>query len=365
MRDIIFVVENAIYANDGYKSRIEMEMDILHNNFKFHMIVPYDKRKIEFRHNVNIYSYKAFNEKVPFLLNMYWLRNKLIEVSKKLNNPIIYCEALPAAVAARKVCESLNLKLVFDCHGTAPDEVYLYHPNIIGKIYSNWLRKKEKQIVDKSDLLITVSKKQFELFNANKKYILLPMLPAEQFFDESNYREVIRRKLNISKDAEVYVYSGQNQKWQMTEGTLDYYKKIEDESTNSFLLILTACVDEFTELARRKEIKKVKILKVNYWDMPKYLDACDYGFCLRENHIINKVAAPTKVLEYVARNVVPILTEYVGDYSEELSEKKMAVIVNKDMKEIKEKQIINSGNEYVKKMLNECKEKYLDYMRRL
>ena len=40
MKNIIILVEDAIYANDGYKSRIEMEMGILGEEFNFIVLAP-------------------------------------------------------------------------------------------------------------------------------------------------------------------------------------------------------------------------------------------------------------------------------------------------------------------------------------
>ena len=90
--------------------------------------------------------------------------------------------------------------------------------------------------------------------------------------------------------------------------------------------------------------------------MPQYLDACDYGFCIRNSSIVNKVASPTKVLEYVARNVKPILSEYVGDFSEVLPKKGLASIWHDSIDYLKEQPF--KGIDYVLELNNEVDENY-------
>ena len=76
----------------------------------------------------------------------------------------------------------------------------------------------------------------------------------------------------------------------------------------------------------------------------------DFGFCLRNDNIINLVASPTKVLEYVSRNVVPILTEHVGDFSRDLLQDKIAYVI--DINSFKEFNFVKKdfdGSLYVRK----------------
>lgn len=330
MKNIIFIVEDAIYANDGYKSRIQMEMNLLSSeNVNFIVLAPYSKNKIEFINHVNIVYFKAFSPKIPFVFNKFFLISKLKKTLNELKNPIIICEALPSAVCVYDFCKKNDFKFVFDCHGTAPDEVYLYHKNFCGLLFSHWLRNQEKKVINSASLIVVVSESEITHLKAqNKEYVILPMLPSDIFFNQSDSRNLIRDKLNISSEAKVFVYAGQNQKWQMSKETVMFYKRIEEKCKNTFLLILTRQKTEFTNLCLEMKIKNFCVTTSSYSDMPGYLDACDYGFCLRADHIINRVSSPTKVLEYIARNVRPVITEYVGDYSKILQKEDIGDIVN-------------------------------------
>ncbi len=360
--DILFIVESAINKNDGYKSRVEMEMGLLGNNYNFSILIPWEGQEVHFLEDIKIYTYKAVNERLPFVFNKLRLQKKLKGILKNKPNCIVYCEALPSAVCVYDIVKKYGCKLVYDCHGTAPDEVYLYHPNFLGKSYANWLRKQQRKVVEGCDLLVTVSKRQYDFFETKKPYVLLPMLPAKQFQKEKIDKKEVREKLDIPHNAIVFCYSGQNQKWQMSEETIEYYKKIENMLPNTFLLILTGNVDDFKKLCKKNELKNYLVKKVPYDEMQYHLDAADYGFCLRKNHIINLVASPTKVLEYLSRNVIPIITQYVGDFSEQLSKEKLCVCLENfesidysNIKEIK-------GKEYVSNLMEKRKDTFIKAM---
>lgn len=368
-KKILFIVESAIYKNDGYKSRIEMEMDLLHHDFDFYVLAPLhdkkDKIEIEFQNSTVITYFTAWKEKIPFIFNYVSLRKKLSELLRK-EKYIVYCEALPSAIIACDIAGKYNCKFVYDCHGTAPDEAYLYHPNFLGRIYSKWLRKRENKIVNTADLLVTVSRNQFLKWNVPKSYVLLPMLPGISFFETGNKREAIRRDLGIPDSARVFVYSGQNQKWQMSEETIAFYKRIEEHDFSSYLLILTHQVEAFENFIKDYGICHFSVKSIEYTEVAGYLDACDYGFCLRKNHIINLVASPTKVLEYLSRNVKPILTRYVGDLSEELEREDMAFVLDEKWSRLDFHKIERyEGSNYVRSLVKKYGDTYIDTMRNL
>ena len=361
MKKVLFISEKYIYENDGYKSRIVMELELLKNYFEVCIFVPDIKMELELPVHVNVYKYTPKNNKLPGMFNLYDIRQKLNAVLDEIGNVIVYCEALPMSIMALPICKARKLNLVYDCHGAAAAEAYLKRHNWIGYLYSKWLNWQEKKVIAFSELVITVSKKQADIFKCGNKNILLPMVPREHFFDKKFYRNEIRNKLNIKSNALVFVYCGQNQKWQMSEETIQIYKKIENQNINSRLLILTNDVEEFKFLTNKYKINNPIVLKVSYHEVPQYLDACDFGFCLRDDSIINLVASPTKVLEYVSRNVVPILTEYVGDFSRDLLQAEIAYVIDinstKDLNFVKKE---FDGRSYVRKKNQECVEMYVN-----
>ena len=354
-RKVLFLAGSAIYNNDGYKSRIELEMDLL-SCFELHILIPKIKGNVvNFQKEVLIHLHEQRQERglVSFYRYIKYYQKSVNNIILTHNIEYIICEGLGAAIKAVNSSLLRKKKIIFDCHGTEADEYYLYHKNMMGCLKSKVLKYLENKVVSKCDILITVTEAQYKKWKIRKKNFILPMLPAEHFLNDINLRNRIRKDFKIGENTNVYVYSGGNEKWQMSDYMLQVYKKIEDSCTDVMLLIFTHDVTEFRKKVKDTGIKNFRIISVKYEDMPAYLDACDFGFCLRENNIINLVASPTKVLEYISRNVKPILTEYVG-------ENNLAFVINEKFNpEIFVRDKDYRGWEYVKEYKQEIRERYI------
>ena len=86
MDKIIFVVEPSIYNNDGYKTRVEMELEILKTYFDCYLLMPSCDREVLFKHRFKgIFRYDYY-EKLPF----FFSRNKIQQGLQKVINDFFY-----------------------------------------------------------------------------------------------------------------------------------------------------------------------------------------------------------------------------------------------------------------------------------
>lgn len=145
MKKILFIAEKYIYENDGYKSRIVMEMELLKNYFELCIFVPDIKKELDLPAHVKVYKYTPKKNRLPSMFSLYDIRQKLNSLLDEIGNVIVYCEALPMAIMALQVCKARKLNLVYDCHGAAAAEVYLKRHNWVGYLYSKWLCLQEKK----------------------------------------------------------------------------------------------------------------------------------------------------------------------------------------------------------------------------
>jgi hypothetical protein len=114
-----------------------------------------------------------------------------------------------------------------------------------------------------------------------------------------------RRKLQIPDTAYVYVYCGSAKTWQMPEAMMQFFsEKMHDP--NRLFLLLTQDADLFKALAQKYMIPEtqIRILTVDHTIIYQYLAAADAGLLFRENHLLNWISRPTKVLEYQAVGLV-------------------------------------------------------------
>lgn len=330
MKSLLMVAGAGVYARDGYRTRISMEIEMLKHFYHIILLMPAVEGKSEdFGSDVEVRYFVFPNCRNRILRRLrvaLLLRKKVCEIVDE-TGCIVYGEALKMSIPLIPDI-GIKYKFIFDCHGTEPDEYYLYRHNALGKIISLGFKTLELLVVRRSNAIVTVTNKQFERWKVTKKHVILPMLPGQHFFDNNNYRILRRNEMNIPNDALVFVYSGNNQKWQMCGETLKLFADLELRNPNLFLVIYTQAIDFFEKLIKECKIKNALVKNIDYNDVPSYLDAGDFGFCLRDNSIINQVASPTKVMEYLARNVKPILSNHVGDFSEVLGENAKAIVLN-------------------------------------
>lgn len=150
-----------------------------------------------------------------------------------------------------------------------------------------------------------------------------------QYFEENytisnvNYfiMPCFNKKLNLSLinkkkyETPSFVYAGSLAKWQCVEKTLELYSKVEKELDNATVTLLTKEKNYALELIKKYNIKNYDIKYVELRDLDVELSKYKYGFLLRENHIVNNVATPTKMNTYLSAGVIPIYSNVICDFN--------------------------------------------------
>ncbi len=111
-----------------------------------------------------------------------------------------------------------------------------------------------------------------------------------------------RRRLAISLDATVYVYNGSIKPWQCAEQTVHSFKDRWKKDGNSIFLGITPDIKDIEHLLTKENIPShaYRLVQLSHEKVMRTLCAADYGFLLREKHLMNWVSRPTKLLEYQA-----------------------------------------------------------------
>ena len=125
------------------------------------------------------------------------------------------------------------------------------------------------------------------------------------------------------KDAS-FVYTGSLAKWQCFEPTILLFKEIQKNIPTATLTIYTKEKNKAVEVLQKHNVM-AEVKYVPYQQLSKELEKFKYGFILREDNTVNNVATPTKMNTYLANGVIPIYTDVVGAYRENLSTLKYAV----------------------------------------
>ena len=117
-------------------------------------------------------------------------------------------------------------------------------------------------------------------------------------------KNLLLKKLNLNNKY-IYCYNGSGKAWQCPENVIKYFITKLKTNSNIFLLILSQDKDIFLEYINKYKLDKnyCLIISVNHNEISKYLSICNAGIIFRENHILNWVSRPTKILEYKSVNL--------------------------------------------------------------
>ncbi|MEA3174503.1 MAG: hypothetical protein QOF42_1914, partial [Gammaproteobacteria bacterium] len=128
---------------------------------------------------------------------------------------------------------------------------------------------------------------------------VLPCLANENdFFFDENLRQRMRAELGVGNDDPVYVYSGSLAGYQCFEDMVSIFATTLRKRPNAHLIVLTPYVDAAREKIAGLPADRVVCLAVPNAKVNDYLNAADFGFLLRDDTPVNRVAFPTKFAEY-------------------------------------------------------------------
>ena len=197
---------------------------------------------------------------------------------------------------------------VLDLHGAVPEEFLMQEDPFSANVYEKY----EQSIVNKVDLLVCVSEQMAQ--HLAKKYsistdkcIICPIFTSPSFFESRSRAQTTRPRI---------VYVGGTQIWQQIPKMID---AIATVASRIDYVVLTpdppTIVHEFREKGIPPEIALSHVRSAKSQDVTEVLLKSHFGFLLRSNLVVNRVACPTKLIEYLNCGVVPVLdSPEVGDF---------------------------------------------------
>ena len=282
---------------DGYYKRVqEIDENVL-NGFKKIYLDHTDLGNRSF--SINAYDdnhivikYNSFN-------------NQHLECIKKIVNAInkIYIHSIHSLMPDVMNYQMIdvifdeNNKTILDLHGVVTEELKLFDTDERAKLSE----LVEEISIGLSDRIVCMSEAMKDYYI--EKYALDPNRLIIASILPSKDIDTLTKSF-INNSIPTVVYAGGIQKWQ----NIDLIKEsIELNHGKYYFKIFThdseKLKDEWKDLADDNLIIDSK----NNEEIYKEYDSCDFGYLLRDDNIINNVACPTKLMEYIMSGIVPIL----------------------------------------------------------
>lgn len=124
----------------------------------------------------------------------------------------------------------------------------------------------------------------------------------------------------ISENKELgFVYAGSLHRWQCIDRMLSIFKSVQQMEPNATLDFYTFNVEEARKKVGAFSLNNVNVMCAPLDEIEKLISKRKYGFLIRDNHIVNNVATPTKLSTYLSVGTKPILTDVVFDFRENIS----------------------------------------------
>jgi hypothetical protein len=284
-----------------YVSRIRSYSRILRNLItRAHHVMPYlPLRKFEDRcFDPEIYpsGIRSYSELV----------RDLIERAQG-----IYCHSIYPLFydSTRQMIKWSKAPFIIDVHGVVPEERGLMGHHDQAKMF----QKLESWAFTRADALVHVSRqmqRHFEMKYSEKKAydIVCPI------FLTSLINEVEKPH----NQGNAVVYAGGAQAWQQAEKMVQHIAKAVGKYD---FIILSPEPKVFIKLFAKYGISPdgslLNVTSASPSEVRSIYRKSRYGIILREHNIVNRVACPTKLVEYISYGLLPILdTQHIGDFAD-------------------------------------------------
>lgn len=203
-----------------------------------------------------------------------------------------------------------NIKTIWDVHGSVPEEYEMYG-NDVGRQIGDDV---ESFFYHHIDVIVVVNeamkrhllKKHGE---TSAQFIVLPIFNI----DVRRYYERTADS-RTKKERPTIVYAGGTQKWQNVALMQQIIRKTEDTCDYRMFVPDPAAFNAFWN---EEMPSNVFVDSCSPEELNEEYRCCDYGFVLRDDSVVNYVACPTKMVEYIQFGIVPIMkSKQIGDFVE-------------------------------------------------
>lgn len=220
-------------------------------------------------------------------------------------------------------------KMIIWLQGIQPEEMLMSDTILYKKIYYYLaLRYLEWKAFKHIPFMIYVSERMKKHYEnkfglGGRLSFIIPCFNLE--LDEKSFDDKERYK------RQKFVYAGSLDAWQCFEKTLNVFSKVKEKMKNASLMILTKDTENARFMVQKHNLEDVEIKYIPKELIQAELKKYKYGFIIREDIEVNRVATPTKLNSYMASGVIPIVSDSLTDFVNNTSKCKYICRIGNDL----------------------------------
>ena len=249
----------------------------------------------------------------------------------------VYFRNLFEFATFHKMVRTVGGQCVYDVRATLSNEVRHKSPGFKGRMKELFVFHKERQVFRQADHMLCVSQHMKEWIAKSSGRMDAKVIPCcadhEQFHPDEHARLKLRAELGWSNDCPVIAYVGGSSYWQRPEDIVRLLGGLKGRIPQLKVLVLTGSVELFSAMFAGVGLScvDVHIRNVPHGEVASWLNVADAGLVLRHDMLLNNVASPIKIGEYLATGLAVICTKGIGDYSQAISKSHAGVVLGKTL----------------------------------
>ncbi len=243
----------------------------------------------------------------------------------------VYTRSCTASIFGRRLAKQLNAVSIYDLRALLVAEVALNHRR--SAFVTKLVSRIEGREIRKSDRVATVSKRLDIYVQQRVGRRCTAVIPScydpQKFYVEAAAREQIRNELGMTGREKLLCYSGGTAPWQRMGDILTLFDQLSCRRDDMRFIILTPDAAHLQSIiASFAHPSRFYVKRCSQDDVRRHLSACDAGVIMRHDTMVNNVASPIKVAEYLACGLPVIMTRGIGDYSEDLAGEGVGILLD-------------------------------------
>ena len=257
------------------------------------------------------------------------MKNKGYEVSKIKDIGTITTEDVVITVASYNVKEVKTRnpqKIINWYQGVGAEEYFLF----LSKKANDSILKRVRNFISLSKADAYALKHcdyNFFVSDTMRKYYKKKHLyTKENYFLMPCFNQILNPEAfkDCKYNTPSFVYAGSLDGWQCFEKTVKLYSEIKKIIPAATFTVMTASQDEARKILDQYGVS-AEVKYVSYDKVDEELRKYKYGFIIREDNIVNNVATPTKMNSYLANGIIPIYTNVVGAFKDNIGNLRYSV----------------------------------------